>query len=89
MTDTLFRPEDPPQCTRAIKRLIKEGFKVRRPTRYQIAVGPYNFYWTKGTITIGDERQRATGFEEFLRILPRRLESVAFEFDEDADTEHR
>lgn len=83
MTDGLFWKGDPPHCTRAIKRLIKEGFKVRRPTRYQIAVGPYNFYWTKGTITIGDERQSETGFEAFLRMLPRRQGSVEFDFDED------
>lgn len=89
MTDSLFWPGDPPHCKRAIRRLIKEGYKVRRPTRYQIAVGPYNFYWGKGTITFGDERQVETGFEAFLRMLPRRLGSVELDFDEDGDDEHR
>lgn len=85
MSTDLHRPGDPLECTRMIKRLIKEGYKVRRPTRYQIAVGPYNLYWTKGTITIGDERQEEKGFDAFIRMLPNKPVEVGvgFAFEDD------
>ena len=69
--DRLRRPTDSEQMRDAINWLEKQGHSVRRPTAWQLKVGPINFYPNTGTIICdGDcEPFPHRGLAAFMELL--------------------
>jgi len=53
--DAIRRPMDSGEMRAAITWLEKQGLLVRRPTEWQLKVGPINFYPDRGTIICDGE----------------------------------
>lgn len=53
--DAIRRLTDSANMKAAINWLEKQGFSVRRPTEWQLKVGPINFYPDRGTIICDGE----------------------------------
>lgn len=73
MSDSLFMNGDSKELREQITELVERGYKVRRPTRWQIKVGSINYYHTRGTITADPhDTFSETGFDAFVEILAKR-----------------
>lgn len=55
----------------AKERFVKEGFKVKEPSRHQLKVGRVNFWPVTGTVTVDGERtpQRGRSIDYVIRLL--------------------
>lgn len=55
----------------AKERLVKEGFKVKETSRYQLKVGRVNFWPVTGTVTVDGERtpRRGQSIDDVARLL--------------------
>jgi hypothetical protein len=57
--ESLTRPGDSDETRRQIAELLARGFRVSRPTHFQLKIADFNYYPAKGTITIDlDPSQR-------------------------------
>lgn len=66
-------PGDSPKMNEAINWLEKHGYSVSRPTKWQLKIGPFNFYPDKGTIHQDRNHQPHPdrGLAALQRLLPR------------------
>lgn len=59
-----------PRFYEALKALHAAKFWTDTPNPYQIKVGRFNYYWSKGTITIdGGPKVYEKGFSAFIQLL--------------------
>jgi hypothetical protein len=68
---------DGPEMREAIAALIDLGVRVQRTSKFQLKVGPINFWPNRGTITIdGKPPLKEKGLDEFLTKIPRPRKSI-------------
>ncbi|MEY9392086.1 hypothetical protein ABIF65_011656 [Bradyrhizobium japonicum] len=69
----MTRGHNSPEMNFALERLAAERIRHEQTSKFQIKVGPYNFYPDKGTIYM-DRDQKARlerGLEEFLALITK------------------
>lgn len=65
-----YYPTDPIRLKQEVKQLEALGFEPERYTEHQIKIGPFNWYWRRGTITKDpDKRLMEKGFSGLLKVL--------------------
>jgi hypothetical protein len=68
--ESLTRPCDSDETRKQIAELLARGFRVSRLTDYQLKIGDFNYYPTKGTITIDPSRRHPKkGFNALIELL--------------------
>ncbi len=69
---SLILPTDSAEVRQQIEHLLAQGYKVRRPTAFQIKVGPFNYYPSKGKIYVDPaEKREERGFDAFLKLIEK------------------
>jgi len=77
----LKQTTDTPEMRGAISELEEKGVKLVRTSRFQLKVGPFNFWPDSGTITRdGHPPLAKRGLEAFLEMIPQR--SLTFSLNE-------
>jgi hypothetical protein len=78
----LFLDGDDVRTRKQIELLLERKYDVRRPTQFQIKVGPVNFFPTTGKVTTDPHlKHPQKGFDYFLEVLES-LTSMRYAIEE-------
>ena len=68
--ELLARPGDSDEIRKEIAELLARGFRISRPNYFQLKIADFNYYPTKGTITIDpSQRHPKKGFDALIELL--------------------
>lgn len=69
-SNSVKQDQDPPAMVEAIKALEQLGYRVHRPSPYQLKISEFNFWPNTGKITIDPDRKYPErGLEAFLDLI--------------------
>lgn len=70
----LFLKGDGDRITKQIRLLLSRKYEVRRPSPFQIKVGPVNFFPTTGKVTTDPyTKHTQNGFDYFLEVIENQI----------------